>query len=91
MDIQKINTYIKNTLGSEDRYKFYNPLTGRQIKKISDKSKIVIYGCNERLGYQSMVLFEQIPNNPELTILNEVFDQQENIKFNDLWDLIINS
>ena len=77
----------QNMLGSGDNFRYYNPKTGRPIKKLSKYLEVVLYGENERMGYKSLTWLKKNPITKEVFVRKELFDQNGDIKsFNELWE-----
>lgn len=76
----------QNILGSGDNHRYYNPETGRPIKKLINYSNVVLYGENERMGYKSLTWLKKIKKG-EVIVRKELFDQNGEFReFNDLWE-----
>lgn len=76
----------QNILGSGDNYRYYNPKTGRPIKKLISYSDVVLYGENEHMGYKSLTWLRKVAKG-EVIVRKELFDQNGDFrKFNDLWE-----
>lgn len=76
----------EHMLGSEDDFEYYNPKSGRPVKKVKDYDKLVLYSHNDRIGYKGMALLHRTPNG--VIVEKEIFDQEGYTSFNDLWDLL---
>jgi len=76
----------RSMLGEGDSFRYYNPETGRPIKKLKKYTEVVLYGENTHFGYKSMAQLKKIAPN-EVIVRKELFDQSGDFKtFNDMWE-----
>ena len=76
----------QHILGDGDRFEYYNPKTGRPIKKLKDYKEVVLYSHNDHLGYKGMMLLKRVPDG--VLVAKELFDQEGYMTFNDLWEVL---
>lgn len=76
----------QHMLGSGDDYRYYNPETGRPIKKLMNYSEVVLYSENDHLGYKGMAWLKKVARG-EVIVRKELFDQNGEFKtFNEMWE-----
>ncbi len=76
----------QHILGEGDIFQYYNPTTGRPIKKLKDYKSVVLYSHNDHLGYKGMLLFKKVPDG--VVVAKELFDQSGDSTFNELWEVL---
>lgn len=77
----------QNIIGGEDNFRYFNPSTGRPIKNLKDYKEVVLYSENTHMGYHGMVLLKKVPSRGVI-VTREVFDQEGNMTFNDMWEVL---
>lgn len=75
-------------IGTGDTYRYYNPRTGRPVKMLMNYPEIVLYSENDHLGYKGMVFLKKVRKG-EVIALREIFDQNGENKFNDMWESLM--
>ncbi len=76
----------QHILGEGDSFQYYNPTTGRPIKKLKDYKEVVLYSHNDHFGYKSMLLLKRVPEG--VLVSKELFDQEGYMTFNDMWEVL---
>lgn len=74
----------KYMVGSDDNIAYFNPSTRRQIKNLDNYDKVMVYAENTRLGYHGLMLL--IKFDYGIKIAYNVFDQEGELTFSELWD-----
>ena len=74
----------KNAIvGEESDYRWYNRLTGRQIRSPNKYKDVILYSYNHRMGYKGMSRIQKTSKG--VLVILEVFDQSGYETFNNLW------
>lgn len=76
----------QHIIGEGDSFQYYNPKTGRPIKKLLNYNSVILYSYNDRMGYKGMVLLKKTPQG--VTVVRELFDQEGYSTFNDMFEII---
>jgi hypothetical protein len=77
----------QHMLGSEDTYRYYNPKTGRPIKKLMNYTEVILYSENYRMGYKGMAWLKKVSKG-QVIVRKELFDQNGDDfrTFNEMWE-----
>ncbi len=78
----------RKIIGSEDTYRYYNPKTGRPVKILMNYPEIVLYSENNHFGYKGMIFLKKVKKG-EVIALREIFDQNGDLKFNEMWEALM--
>jgi len=78
----------QHMLGDGDSYRYYNPKTGRPIKKLYNYPEVVLFSENDHFGYKGLVLLKKVKKG-EVVARRELFDQNGDMSFNDMWESLM--
>jgi hypothetical protein len=80
----------EHIIGEGDSFQYYNPKTGRPIKKIKNYNSVILYSHNDHFGYKGLLLIrKRPPGHKGVIVTNELFDQEGNMSFNDMWEAMM--
>lgn len=88
MEVQKPDEFksydeaVESIVGENDNVSFFNPTTGRPIKKYKEYSEIMVYSENTPLGYHGIV--HLVKTGSGVGIAYEIFDQNGELTFNEM-------
>ena len=72
--------------GEEDDVTFYNPGTGRPLKKYNNYNEVLMYSKNTRLGYHGIA--HLVKTKEGVALAYEIFDQAGELTFNEMMESI---
>ena len=92
MEIQKPDEFksydeaVESIVGENDKVSFFNPATGRPIKKYNEYSEIMVYSEDTRLGYHGITHLAKTDSG--VGIAYEIFDQNGELTFNEMLESV---